>query len=376
MHWKSPAASLPASNKTLPFEKYIQYLINRKIIPGVSILVGKGNSVVFKNQYGNKSLLPARQQLDENVIYDVASLTKPLITALLVVYLQQEQGLDLQSDIGRFFPQLKGGGISVQHLLTHTSGLTSWYPFYLFDKNYLDQFKKLVIGSKPGRKVVYSCAGYILLYHLIEKIAAMPFPQLAAQLIFQPLKLQKTGFCLRKDLMKVVAPTEAGNQFEKEMALKLFPAQASVFNWREYMICGETHDVNSFYLGGTAGNSGLFATAEELFTLSREFYPEHSSLLKPEYVRKFWQNFTPGRASHRSLGFKLNSSLITSGGRAISRQAIGHSGFTGTSIWLESLTGYTYIILTNRIHPVVSSVNFNRIRRRLHRLLANDLNLV
>ena len=140
MHWKSPAASLPVSSKTLPFEKYIQYLINRKIIPGVSILVGKGNSVIFKNQYGNKSLLPARQQLDENVIYDVASLTKPLITALLVVYLQQEQGLDFQSDIGRFFPQLQGGGISVQHLLTHTSGLTSWYPFYLFDENYLDQF--------------------------------------------------------------------------------------------------------------------------------------------------------------------------------------------------------------------------------------------
>jgi CubicO group peptidase (beta-lactamase class C family) len=203
----------------------------------------------------------------------------------------------------------------------------------------------------------------------------MPFVTLADEVIFKPLKLERTGFGVKKPLLQEAAPTELGNRFEKEMACNLFAKEATTFAWREHLLCGETNDGNSFYQGGTAGNSGLFSTTTELFTLSRQFHPESTTLLNAELVQRFWRNETVGKRSHRSLGFKLNSSIITSGGRAMDRHAIGHSGFTGTSIWLEPEPGYTFIVLTNRIHPQVQSVNFNRIRRKLHRLLVNDLNL-
>lgn len=356
------------------FEKYIQSLIDREIIPGASILIGRGDQIIFKRQYGLKARIPEEQPLGENVIYDVASLTKPLVTALLVLYLHQREGRGLKADIGTFFPEIKGG-VTIQQLLSHTAGLPAWYPFYLFEPTYLEQIKSLELQNKPGRRVVYSCPGYILLHYLIEKVTSMSFVEIARNLLFKPLGLKRAGFCLSEELKIHTAPTEEGNRFEREMALKLFSDKASGFKWRQHMICGDTHDANSHYLGGTAGNSGLFACAEDLFVLSREFFPESATLLKAEFVQRFWRNETPGKRSHRSLGFKLNSSFITSGGRAIDRHAIGHSGFTGTSIWLEPYPGYTFIILTNRIHPKVGSINFNRVRRRLHRYLVIDLQL-
>ena len=141
------------------------------------------------------------------------------------------------------------------------------------------------------------------------------------------------------------------------------------------MIQGEAHDANSYYLGGTAGNSGLFSTAEDLFRISHEFFPSTATILKPGSIDLFWRNFTPKQRSHRTAGFKLNSSFITSGGRVISNDAIGHNGFTGTSIWFEPVSEHKYIILTNRIHPEVKNINFDRIRRKLHRLIKSDLKI-
>ena len=166
-----------------------------------------------------------------------------------------------------------------------------------------------------------------------------------------------------------------GNRYERAMAESGHRAAAERFHWRSALIQGETHDANSYYSGGTAGNSGLFSTVSDIFKMTREFFPETATLLKPESIRLFWKNFTPGQKSHRSLGFKLNTSIISSGGRALSPSAIGHSGFTGTSVWLEPSPGNQFILLSNRIHPDVKKMNFNHIRRRIHKLLKRDLNL-
>ena len=141
------------------------------------------------------------------------------------------------------------------------------------------------------------------------------------------------------------------------------------------LLRGEVHDANSFYSGGSAGNAGLFASARDLFKLSREFFPQTATLLKADTIRLFWQNRTPWSPLHRSLGFKLNSSRPISGGRALSEQAIGHTGFTGTSLWLEPETQRQWIILSNRIHPRVKKTNFDATRRKLHRLLKSELGL-
>jgi len=358
----------------LKFEKLIQSLINKKNIPGISILVAQKANILLKKQYGFLSILPKKNILAENDIYDIASLTKPLITAFLVVYLMEKEKIDLDTKIRKFFPDLPFD-FNITHLLTHTSGLVSWFPFYLYDKNLLTQFKTLKPESRPGSKVNYSCPGYILIFHLIEKISGQKYTEFAQNVLINPLKLKNTFFKVPDSLLPKTAPTENGNLYEKKMAAKKHNLAAVHFKWREVMIRGETHDANSFYLGGTAGNSGLFSNTEDIFKISLEIYPSTTSILKPESIRFFWNNFTSGKLSHRTCGFKLNSSFFTSGGKAISPQAIGHNGFTGTSIWLEPKSENKFIMLSNRIHPRVQNQNFDKIRRKLHHLLKKELNL-
>lgn len=359
----------------MPFEKFIQQLIDEEIIPGITILVGQGGRTLFSRQYGCKSLLPDKEPLDENTLYDTASLTKPLITALAVQYLSERGEFSLDTAVKKFFPHLPFD-ITIHHLLTHTGGLPAWFPFYLYGPDYLATYSYLDLQSRPGRKVIYSCPGYILLYHIIQAVAGRPFHDFIQDLVFRPLGLTHSFLRVPQALKNTAAPTELGNTYEKKMAETALPGPAQKFDWREHLIQGDTHDVNSHFLGGTAGNAGLFSTAADLFKLAGEFYPDQARLLKPETIRLCWKNLTPFKRSHRTIGFKLNSSWITAGGPAISRSAIGHSGFTGVSLWLEPGAGYRYILLTNRIHPQVKPVDFDRVRRKLHRLLKRGLGLV
>ena len=356
----------------MTFEKYIYHLVEKGIIPGISILVGRGEEIILKEHYGYKALKPVIETLREDTIYDTASLTKPLITAFCTLYLSEKKEIDLHAGIKKYFPELPFE-FKISRLLSHTSGLPAWFPFYLYGKDYINTFKKIRLEAKPGRKVNYSCVGYILLYYLIEKVTGTGFKDFVRQLLIDPLNLKNTYLQVPAAVIPKTAPTEEGNRFEKKMAQKDHARLSALFMWRETMIRGETHDANSHYLGGTAGNAGLFSTTEDLFRLSREFYPASATLLKPDTLTLFRKNFTPLKKSHRSFGFKLNSSFITSGGRALSRKAIGRSGFTGTSIWFEPGSGFKYILLTNRVHPEVTALNFNRIRRKLHHLIKKQV---
>ncbi|MDQ1355620.1 MAG: Serine hydrolase [Acidobacteriota bacterium] len=355
------------------FETYIYSLIEKEIIPGISLLVGKGKDILFKKQYGFKSLLPQKEPLEENTLYDLASLTKPLITTLLTLYLlEKDKDLYLEMPISKILPFMPFD-IRLFHLLSHSSGLPAWYPFYLYmdphNPDYFPQLKSLQCESRPGEKVNYSCVGYIVLYYLIEKISATPFKELAQKIIIEPLGLKHTFLPLPENLKPLAAPTENGNFYEKQMALASpkHKALAARFEWRNDVIRGETHDCNSHYLGGTAGNAGLFSTCEDVFKIVREFFPATASILSPESTQYFWRNFTASDPLHRTIGFSRNSSTsLTSAGRVLSRMAIGHTGFTGTSLWLDSKNNHSFIILTNRIHPNVGYINFNRIRRKLH----------
>lgn len=358
----------------LTFEDQIRALLKRGTFPGISILAARGEEILLNKAYGHRCVAPASEPLDEPAIYDLASLTKPLITAFLALYLVERENLSLDTPVKKILPDFPDS-LTPLHLLTHTSGLPGWYPFYLFKRDYLQQLQTMKLEARPGARINYSCPGYILLFHVLQKAAGIDFPSLARQVIFQPLGLKHTFFKVPENQMDATAPTEKGNIYEKELAEKNFIEASRIFPWRSEMIRGEAHDANSFYLGGTAGNAGLFSNTTDLFRLSQEFFPETATILKPETTRLFWRNQTPRKASHRTIGFKMNSSLITSGGRAFSRDAIGHSGFTGTSLWLEPGSLTVFIMLTNRIHPMFKPINFNRIRRKLHRIIRSDLGM-
>jgi CubicO group peptidase (beta-lactamase class C family) len=274
--------------------------------------------------------------------------------------------------MSKFFPGLPYD-FSVLQLLTHTSGLPEWQPLYLYPDPYLTSLAKIEPLSPVGEQVLYSCIGFIWLYFLIEKVSGDSYINLARSVIFDTLGLRSTYFIVPEHRRQQVAPTEMGNSYEKGMAIRTSPEYSKPFPWRTHLLQGETHDGNSHYAGGTAGNSGLFSTAGDLLTLSGEFFPQSATILNNRTVNMFWHNFTPRRRSHRSVGFKINSSFSTSAGRAISKEAIGHNGFTGTSIWMEPQTQTTYIILTNRVHPDVKPINFDRVRKKIHQLLKKEL---
>lgn len=351
------------------FETYVQSLIKKKTIPGISVLVGKGDDILLKKHVGYRSILPEKEPLEENTIYDLASLTKPLVTALLTLYLlDSEKTLSLDTPVKKIFPGLPFD-IELVHLLTHTAGFPAYYPFFLYENDYFTQLKSISLESRPGRRVNYSCPGYILLYYIIEKISGTSYKTFAREVIFEPLGLKDTFLSVPGALKHRVAPTEKGNSREKRAAEKKHKKASARFNWREGVIRGEPHDCNSWHMGGTAGNAGLFSTVEDIFKISREFFPASASILSPVSLRHAWTNFTPLKKSHRTAAFKRNSSFLTSGGRALSRGAVGHNGITGTSLWLDPSGDHTFILLTNYTHPVFNPINIDHIRRKLHRLL-------
>jgi CubicO group peptidase (beta-lactamase class C family) len=172
-------------------------------------------------------------------------------------------------------------------------------------------------------------------------------------------------------------PTETGNAYERQMAEKRgFVEHSRSHVWSQATCRGITHDLNARWLGGYGGNAGLFSTATELLTLLNQCDPITTGLLRghEDLCGLFWKNLSPWSPAHRTFGFKRNSSLSAGAGRVFSRRAVGHHGFTGCTAWMEPQGGLRMIILSNRIHPRVdTSVNFNRIRRRLLRLMKEDL---
>jgi CubicO group peptidase (beta-lactamase class C family) len=353
-------------------ESFIRRQIEKKVFPGISILAASEGEILFNRRFGCMASWPESEPLAADTIYDLASLTKPLVTAFLALYFLEKKCWRLEDAPRRFIPGFPLA-VTLEQLLTHSAGFTPWYPFYLYrPQDDLEQMV-LAVDSLPGSRVEYSDVGYILLRHLLERVSGASFQDLAAQAIFMPLGLSDTFIGVPPALKRRCAPTEIGNRYERSMARAEHEAAAASFSWRSELIRGDVHDANSFYGGGSAGNAGLFSSALELFALSREFFPETATLLDGDTVAFFWRDRTPWDPQRRTVGFQLNSSPGASGGAALSPGAIGHSGFTGTSLWLEAEKRRQWILLCNRVHPRVRKTNFNAVRRQLHRLLKLEL---
>ena len=356
-------------------EQYIRLQTEKKTFPGISILVAGGGKILYDRHFGLKAVWPKPHLLATDTLYDLASLTKPLVSAFLAVYLIEKKQLRLDDEVHRFFPAFTLT-VTLEQLLTHSAGFKPWHPFYLYRPlDDLSQIAALNVVARPGAQVSYSDIGYILLRRLLEKVSGSSFRELAQAVIFDRLKLGNTFLLVPEEKKTRCAPTEIGNCYERDMCAAEHEAAAAFFPWRSGLISGEVHDANSFYSGGSAGNAGLFSCAHDLFKMNLEFFPETATLLKSDSIALFWQNRTPWDRQQRSIGFLLNRSPQSSGGRALAPGAIGHNGFTGTSLWLEAEKQRQWILLTNRVHPRVKKTNFNTLRRKLHRLLKDELNL-
>jgi CubicO group peptidase (beta-lactamase class C family) len=314
--------------------------------PGASWAVGKGTEILEEDALGHAVSVPLRLDATPETIYDCASLTKPLVTTTLVLQAVAE---------GRIALDQEYHGFTYRELLTHTTGLRAWLPLYAFD-DYLMAALEHGPEIPRGSDVIYSDLNFIILWCALHEIYG-DFVQAARSRIFEPLGLRDAYLLPPATLKPRIAAAEWGQRWERKMCDE---RRIVCGHMREGLIWGETHDGNSHYAGGTAGNAGLFATAREVFRLARGW----PSLLPHELAELATRNLTPGMSDGRGLGWqKPTGSEAT---KMLSPAAFGHTGFTGTSVWVDG--DHTFVLLTNRVHPCAAPVAMQRIRGEFHRL--------
>jgi len=349
--------------------------------PSAVYLIAEGDRVVFADAVGHSVLEPYRITSTTQTIYDLASLTKPLITSLLSCRRVELGELTLDSSVSHYLPEFDRTDkhmITIRELLTHTSGLPAWRPLYILAENEperaLAAIASLELEYKPGTRVVYSDLGFIALGFLVERLSHHErLAQLAKTEIINALGLQHTFFNPEAALQTGIAACETGNAYEREM-VGTEPA-ATYKNWRSAIIWGEVHDGNAYFLGGAAGHAGLFSTAAETWTMAQQFLAGHSKLLKPETCKLFRTNMTPGLEEARTIGWQLAQSPESTAGTALPPESFGHTGFTGASCWIDPQHERVFILLTNRTHArTLPFANINAVRREFHRMAAAALN--
>lgn len=352
-------------------KNYLLEQVNDQCFPGGIAALAHCGVIKFKVPFGNACVKPQIIAADENTLYDVASLTKPLLTSLIILYLTQQRLLSLETRLGTFYERCPSDKteITINNLLCHCSGITGWYPLYTCASNisgYARKILELPLINSREKEVIYSCPNYILLADIIQRVTSLPFAKVVKEMVFAPLGL-KNSFTGKVDTsIYQVAATEENSRTERKMLQELslsYPLRAGVIH-------GEVHDCNAFAAGGIAGNAGLFCNIEDAVLLADQFTPR-SQLLSYETRRILAANQTPFGPQHRVAGWQLASSPESSAGPALSANAIGHTGFTGTSLWWDTEADLTYLLFTNRIHPTVKVTDIGHVRRQTHTCLKN-----
>lgn len=357
--------------------------------PSAVYLVAEKGEIVYHDALGNAVVTPEVIPAKLDTIYDLASLTKPLVTGLLASILKERGNLDLEANLSQVIPNFIHSAntrIVVKNLLFHTSGLAAWRPFYIITNGYptetseriVDHIEESDVDREPEESVVYSDLNFILLGNLIERTFDEPLNCSMKAKVSDLLDFQRTGFSPRPENREFIAASEKGNEYEKQTCISLgYDIEREFYPFtyfRDYQIWGEVHDGNAYFMGGVAGHAGLFSTAEEVFKIALQFLPQHTKLLKPETCELFRTNFTKGMNEDRSFAFQLASTEGSTAGTKMSPESFGHNGFTGTSLWIDPVKDRIFVLLTNRTHNhPLPFVNINSVRRQFHDVAIEEL---
>jgi len=360
--------------------KLLRKAIDAGDFPSAVYIVAENGEPAFADALGDTVVAPEKYSATLDTIYDLASLTKPLVTGLLSARLVQAGRLAIDAPIANYLPEFNRpdkNSITIRQLLTHTSGLPAWRPLYLLTARKEDALEAIAtepLEYQPGERVVYSDLGFIVLGFLLPHLTNMALVDLAQREIFIPLKLQRTFFNPARAIRTGIAACETGNAYERDMCERERPATArrsdtKYSHWRSEIIWGEVHDGNAHFLGGGAGHAGLFSTAGETLRLANQFIAEQSELLSKWTCALFRENMTEGLNEARSFAWQLAATKDSTAGPGLPRDAFGHTGFTGTSCWIDAAAQRVFILLTNRTHNrSLPFANINVVRREFHAL--------
>ena len=352
---------------------FLRSRIDAGDFPSAVYLVAEKGEIVLHDAVGYSVVEPERIVATTETIYDLASLTKVLITGLLTAKLIESDKLRLDDRVSLYLTEFDSDekrAITVKDLLTHTSSFPAWKPLYLCVSDRTEVLNE--IARTPLKfdqeAVTYSDLNFVTIGAILERFTGNTIDTISAAELFGPLDLANTFFNPPREIKQRIAASELGNGYEKQTCTNL-GYDVSGHGWRDHQIWGEVHDGNAHFMGGVAGHAGLFSTAEEIFKIAQQFLPNYTTILKPETCEIFRTNFTPGVNEHRSFAFQLASTPDSSAGTTISRESFGHNGFTGTSLWIDPVKERIFVLLTNRTHDHdLPFVIINSVRRKFHDL--------
>ena len=332
--------------------------IRRHELPGAVVLVSRRGRVVWDKAYGDRAVEPVREKMTTNTIFDLASLTKVIATATSIMILIERGQVRLNDPLSKFIPEIKDeqrNRITIEHLLTHRSGYAPDFDLRERWTGYDEAIKRLInepLRNAPGTRFVYSDIGYIALGEVVRRVSGRPLDEFASRNIFIPLGMTNTSFRPGPSVIGRIAPTEKRRGQLSYLGDSAVDAGAVGEKW----LRGEVHDPTSFRMGGVAGHAGLFSTARDVanycqMILNKGMF-RGTRILSPASIATMTrprQVATNGWS--RGLGWDINTSYSTNRGDAFPLGSFGHTGFTGTSIWIDPSFDMFVVFLSNRVHP-------------------------
>lgn len=332
----APAQEGSAANLNV-LDTIVQTSIQNHEIPGAVLLVGHDGHVIYRKAFGNRSLEPRIEPMTIDTIFDVASLTKVIATTTAMMQLEEQGKIKLNDPVVKYIPEFSQNGkadITIRDLLTHYSGLAPDIelnpPWSGRDTAYSLSFAETPIAP-PETRFIYSDTNFIVLGALVERLTATTLDAYCAQNIFVPLAMAHTRFLPPTDWLPQIAPTE--------------------YDERGQMLHGIVHDPRARRMGGVAGHAGLFSTADDLAKFARALL-DGSSVLSPLAIRKMTSpQQPPNMPAIRGFGWDIDSPFSSNRGELLPVGSFGHTGFTGTSLWIDPTTRTYIILLSNSVHP-------------------------
>lgn len=339
-------------------DEYLRRCVTERLFPGCVCWTGNRTEEFFFASYGHAQLVPQPAPMTRETVFDLASLTKPIVTALSVMLLHEQDQIDLNAQVQAMMPELKDTTLArktIGQLLAHTSGLPAWYPLYLIPGP--DRLRFLAGLADTRDATVYSCLGYILLGKIVEQIAGRTIDRFFRENVTD--RLEQCGLDFGPVADNNVAATEQGNEHEKEMARRY--GDVSGIPWRRSLIKGAVHDGNAHYaLGGIAGNAGLFGRTLDLVAFLRAYVS--GGIIRPATMDLMLEAQT-GPPEQRNLGWRVEPYP-----GLLSPRSYGHTGFTGTMCAVDPETGLIIVLLANAVHPRVRPGVMQPIRREVVRI--------
>lgn len=363
--------NIPAQSKINKFasaDSIIETAIYDTSFPGAVLLVQMNGKIVHQKAYGHYTYDPASGNISLNTMFDMASCTKVVATTTAAMICYDRGLFKIDDKVSEYLPQFGKNGkenITIRNLLVHDSGLApdiKSYKIYNPNENKTDEIMNEIYNDSlsypTGTESIYSDLNFIVLGKIIEKVTGLPLDKFCYKNIFKPLKMKSTMFNPPSSLINIIAPTEIDNY------------------WRFRLIRGTVHDETSQLLGGVAGHAGLFSTAGDIAKLMQMLLQKGRYKGK-KYIRKSTvEMFTKKQSdlSSRALGWDTKSPEYSSAGHLFSSISYGHTGFTGTSIWVDPVRNLFIVFLTNRVYPTRNNLKILKVRPLVHDAIMQSLN--